>query len=89
MHKAQKGLINDRETFIQFLTLVFPQNLLEEEIMIMPEGQEGYGLYDYNHLRQFWTLTKQNQDNEHLSVIQNLQDQKKILDDKIKNYEKN
>lgn len=46
-------------------------------------------MFDYNHLRQFWTLTKQNQDNEHLSVIQNLQDQKKMLDDKIKQYDKN
>jgi hypothetical protein len=43
MHKAQKNLVNDREVFIQFLHLVFPQNLLEDEIMLMPEGAEGYG----------------------------------------------
>ena len=69
MHKQHKNLINDRETFIQFLHLVFPQSLLEEEIMLMPEGPEGYGMFDYNHLRQFWTMTKQNQELEHISVI--------------------
>lgn len=51
MHKSQKNLINDRETFIQFLHLIFPQSLLEEEIMLMPEGSDGYGMFDYNHLR--------------------------------------
>ena len=51
MHKTQKNLINDRETFIQFLHLVFPQNLLDEEIMLMPEGTEGFGMFDYNHIR--------------------------------------
>ena len=69
MHKSQKNLINDRETFIQFLHLVFPQNLLEDEIMLMPDGQEGYGMFDYNHIRQFWTLTKQNKENEHLAIM--------------------
>ena len=83
MHKSQKNLINDRETFIQFLHLVFPQSLLEEEIMLMPQGQEGYGMFDYNHLRQFWTLTKQNKENESLSILQTMQDEKKFLTDKI------
>ena len=49
-HKAQKKLLNDRETFIQFLQVVFPKKLLEEEIMLMPEGPEGYGLLDFNHI---------------------------------------
>ena len=57
MHKLQKNLINDRETFIQFLHLTFPQKLLEDEILIMPEGQDGYGMFDYNHLRQFFLMT--------------------------------
>lgn len=57
MHKAQKNLVNDREVFIQFLHLVFPQNLLDEEILLMPEGPEGYGQFEYNHLRQFYNLT--------------------------------
>ena len=51
MHKSQKNLISDRETFIQFLHVVYPKNLLEEEILIMPEGPEGYGMFDFNHLR--------------------------------------
>lgn len=58
MHKSQKNLINNKETFVQFLHLVFPQSLLEEEIMLTPEGTEGYGMFDYNHLRQFYILTK-------------------------------
>ena len=58
MHKLQKNLINDRETFIQFLHLAFPQRLLEDEILIHPEGQEGYGMLDYNHIRQFYLLQR-------------------------------
>ena len=57
MHKSQKNLVSDRENFIQFLHVVFPQSLLEDEILIMPEGTEGYGMFDVNHLRQFWSLT--------------------------------
>lgn len=87
MHKSQKNLMNDRETFIQFLHLVFPQSLLEEEIMLMPEGSEGFGMFDFNHLRQFWTLTKQNQENEHLAMLETMQDQKKIMAQKILEYE--
>ena len=83
MHKSQKNLINDRETFIQFLHLVFPQNLLEDEIMLMPDGNEGYGMFDFNHLRQFWTLLKQNKENEQLGMMQAMQDEKKFLTDKI------
>lgn len=43
MHKVQKNLVNDRDALIQFLQLIFPQNLLEQEIMTMPEGPDGYG----------------------------------------------
>jgi len=53
----------------------------------MPEGPEGYGMFDVNHLRQFWSLTSQQKENEHLSLIQNLQDQKKQLGQKITEYE--
>jgi chromosome segregation ATPase len=38
IHKAQKNIIDDREVLLQFLQLVFPPKILEEEIMIMPEG---------------------------------------------------
>ena len=70
MHKLQKNLVNDRETFIQFLHLTFPQKLLEDEILIMPEGQEGYGMFDYNHLRQFYLMTQQAKETEHLNTLQ-------------------
>lgn len=50
--------MHDRDTLIKFLGLVFPKGLLEEEIMIMPDGPEGYGMFDFNHLKQFWTMTR-------------------------------
>ena len=69
MHKAQKNLISDRETFIQFLQSIFPKGLLDEEILIMPEGPDCYGMFDINHLRQFWTLNQKAKENEHLSLV--------------------
>ena len=51
MRREHKGLLSDRENFIQFLHIVFQQSLLEDEILIMPEGPEGYGMFDINHLR--------------------------------------
>jgi len=56
------------------LHLIFPSSLLEEEIMLMPEGSDGYGMFDYNHLRQFYTLMKQNVENEQLGQLQAMQD---------------
>jgi hypothetical protein len=29
-------------------------------------------MFDYNHLRQFWTLLKQNKENESLSILQTM-----------------
>ena len=54
--------------------VVFPQSLLEDEILIMPEGPEGYGMFDFNHLRQFFTLAAQAKENEQLSLVQTMQD---------------
>ena len=51
VHKQNKSVLSDRENFIQFLHVVYPQNLLEDEILIMPEGPDGYGMFDVNHLR--------------------------------------
>lgn len=56
-HKTHISLQRDRETFLEFLRVVFPQKLLEEEILLIPEGPEGYGKIDLNHLSQFWQLT--------------------------------
>ena len=36
----------------------------------MAEGPDGYGQFDYNHVRQFWMLTKKNQENEHMAIIE-------------------
>jgi hypothetical protein len=55
LNKREKGLVKDRETFIQFLHLVFPPQQLEE--VLLPETVEP-GLYDIDHLRQFWTHLK-------------------------------
>ena len=55
--------------------------------MLMPNGEQGYGLFDYNHIRQFWTLTQQNKENEHLAIMQAMQDEKKMLLDRIKELE--
>ena len=45
----------------------------------MPEGQEGFGMLDYNHLRQFWTLEQQKRDNENMSIVMGLQEQEEQL----------
>ena len=53
----------------------------------MPEGPEGYGMFDFNHLRQFYTLTAQAKENDQLAIQQTMQDQKKIMAEKIQEYE--
>ena len=47
LHKREKALLKDRETFIQFLHLVFPPQHLQE--LLLPENE--IGLYDIDHLR--------------------------------------
>jgi CRISPR-associated protein Cas8b1/Cst1 subtype I-B len=84
LHKAQKNLIDDRDVLLQFLQLVFPSKILEEEIMIMPEGPQGYGMLDYNSLRQFWSIHQQNRDNEKLQILGAIQEEKKILTEKLR-----
>ena len=69
MHKSQKSLVNDRDAFIQFLHFVFPQKLLEEEILTFQDGPEGYGQIDYNHLMGFYLLHKKNQEAENNVII--------------------
>ena len=83
-HKKEKALIKDRETFIQFLHLVFPQQILEE--VLLPENE--LGLYDLEHLKQFWTHMKQENDNESGNIIQVMKEEKVVLYQKIHQYEK-
>ena len=84
LHKQQKGLIQDRETFIQFLHLVFPQNHLDE--LLLPDNQ--YGLYDIEHLRSFWTLLKSQTDNESGHIIEVMKEEKKMMYERISKAEK-
>ena len=62
MVESFRGLLQDRQTFIQFLHLVLPSDVLEEKITdILNLGKDGYGLFDYNNLFDIWTqlqLTK-------------------------------
>ena len=50
VHEARRLLKQDRDTFLNFLTLVFPEPTLQE--VLLPEDQ--IGAYDIDHLRQFW-----------------------------------
>ena len=54
IHKKEKALLKDRETFIAFLYLVFPEDVLKE--LLLPDDQ--YGIYDIEHIQQFWTHLK-------------------------------
>ena len=57
VHEARRLLKQDRDTFLNFLTLVFPEPTLQE--VLLPE--ESIGSYDIDHLRQFWQLTQSKQ----------------------------
>ena len=46
-HKNMKDLAQDRETFIAFMHLVFPETVLNE--VLLPDNQ--YGLYDIDTLK--------------------------------------
>mmetsp|Transcript_40661 Transcript_40661/g.62004 ORF Transcript_40661/g.62004 Transcript_40661/m.62004 type:complete len:215 (+) Transcript_40661:16-660(+) len=88
-HKQRDNLVRDRETLISFLGSVFPRGLLQDEILTMPEGPDGFGMLDLNHLNEFWVMTKKNQENEHLVIVESLQEQKKMLAQRIQDYESN
>ena len=52
VHEARRLLKQDRDTFLNFLTLIFPEPMLSE--VVLPDDQ--IGIYDIDHLRQFWQL---------------------------------
>ena len=54
VHGQQKLLTQDRDTFINFLHIVFPDNILSE--VLLPDDKVGN--YDIEHLRQFWLHMK-------------------------------
>lgn len=84
LHKQQKKLVQDRETFIQFLHLVFPASHLEE--LLLPDDQ--LGLYDIDHLRNFWTLYKNQTDQESMHIIQVLREEKQLMFTNLQKLEK-
>lgn len=47
-HKLQKALIRDRDTFTQFLHLVFKDKVAEE--IVLSNDTDSYGLYDITQL---------------------------------------
>ena len=91
LHKREKGLLKDRETFIGFMHLVFPQQILDE-VLISEAGEGGaeatFGLYDIEHLQQFWTLYKQQTDAESTHIIAHMREEKQMLMQKIQSYER-
>ena len=50
MHETKKLLTSDRDTFLNFLQLVFTEDTLQE--VLLPDDR--IGTYDIEHLRQFW-----------------------------------
>ena len=82
--KSQKDLQRDRETFIQFLHLVFPQQILDE--LLLPDTQ--IGLYDIDYLRNFWTLHKKNSENENTHIIEVMREEKKMMYEQIATQKK-
>lgn len=57
VHEARRLLKQDRDTFLNFLALIFPEPTLQE--VLLPDEQ--IGSYDIDHLSQFWQLTKSKQ----------------------------
>jgi hypothetical protein len=53
----------------------------------LPETGE-FGLYDIDHLRQFWTHLRSQSDNESTDIIEVMREEKQMLMQKIHNYER-
>ena len=58
IHQQHKLLTQDRDTFINFLHIVFPENIVSE--VLLPDDKMGH--YDIESLRQFWVHIKQQQE---------------------------
>jgi hypothetical protein len=54
---------------------------------LLPETAE-FGLYDIEHLRQFWTHLKSQNDNESTHIIEVMREEKQMLMQKIHQYER-
>ena len=73
--KQNKDLQRDRETFIQFLHVIFPQHILDE--LLLPDDK--IGLYDIDYLKNFWTLQKKQSDTENTQIIEVMKEEKKEM----------
>ena len=65
IHEGKQKLQQDRDTFVQFIQLVFEGPMLEE--VLLPDDK--IGSYDIEHMRQFWILQKAR--NEQSVMIEN------------------
>ena len=74
LQKQQKLLVDARDGFIKFLRKVFPQQLLEEEIMTFSDGSKGYGKIDYNNLMRIYEEQKKMQQDESNATIESMKD---------------
>ena len=65
MHETKRLLQQDRDTFLNFVQLIFEGPMVEE--VLLPEDK--IGSYDIEHLRQFWILQKAR--NEQTIIVEN------------------
>jgi hypothetical protein len=54
--------------------------------LLLPEGE--FGLYDIEHLRQFWTHLKNQAETESTHIITVMREEKQMLMQKIHSYER-
>ena len=83
IHQQHKLLTQDRDTFINFLHVVFPDNIASE--VLLPDDKMGH--YDIESLRQFWVHMKQQQEAAFMYKHQELNDEVIELREKINNDE--
>ena len=76
-HKLQKALIRDRETFQQFLQLVFGDDPKSMAEIYLGDSSDQYGLYDIDLLKSFYVLVQSQQTQQHLIEKAKLEDQLK------------
>ena len=76
--KENKNLRQDKETFDSFLYAVFPREDAEQLVM------EESGMYQLDHLKNFYQLIKNKKVNENDDIVKLMQEEKKILQEKIK-----
>ncbi len=74
-HKLQKALIRDRDTFQQFLKVVFEAHPKILEETLLPDTPDNYGLYDINQLQEFYIHIQSLIDKDHIIEREELKKQ--------------